>query len=307
MRQDRGWLDHAARLRAGAVTMASLHQGQQPIPARAGVGLRAPHYQEILEQLPPIPWLEVHSENFFGEGGSALAQLDQVRSHYPISLHGVGLSLGTSGPLRQRHLEDLRRFVKRVEPVLVSEHLSWSAAGGRFLNDLLPLPYTEEALDVVVAHIAETQEALGRQILIENVSSYLQFSQSQLDEWEFLSLAAQRSGCGILLDVNNVHVNASNHGFSAEHFIRAIPPSLVQEVHLAGFTTRHIGAKAMLIDTHNRPVSDAVWHLYRLAMAHLGPRPTLIEWDADIPPLQVLLQEAAAANAIMDEKHAQVG
>jgi uncharacterized protein (UPF0276 family) len=209
----------------------------------------------------------------------------------------VGLSLGSADELNRSHLSKLKRLAERFEPALVSEHLCWCSAGGRYLNDLLPLPYTEEALALVSRHIEQTQTFLGRRILIENVSSYLQFAHSTIPEWEFLAAAAGLSGCGILLDVNNIYVNAVNHGFDAGRYLEAIPVEAVEEIHLAGFDN----TGECLIDTHGKPVADDVWALYRHAVRRFGRVPTLIEWDADIPPLAVLLDEARKADAILAE------
>ena len=275
------------------------HQGSaRTIPACAGIGLRAPHYREILETRPDLGWLEVHSENYFGEGGQPLYYLEQIRKHYPLSLHGVGLSLGSVDPLSQDHLVKLKSLIARFEPGLVSEHLSWSSFGGRFANDLLPLPYTEESLRHMCERIAYVQDFLGRQILIENVSSYLQFTDSTIPEWEFVSEIASTTGCGILLDINNIFVNASNHGFDPVIYIDAIPASAIKEIHLAGFDTNG----QCLIDTHGKPVVEEVWSLYRHAVRCLGRVPTLIEWDIDIPPLDVLIGEAREADTILREK-----
>jgi uncharacterized protein (UPF0276 family) len=259
-----------------------------------GIGLRAPHYAELLERRPPLAFLEVHSENFFARGGAALAALERARASYPLSLHGVGLSLGSAGVLDPLHLERLAVLVRRFEPALVSEHLCWSASGGRHANDLLPLPYTEEALAHVCGHVAQVQERLARAILVENVSTYLAFPEATIPEWEFVAEVARRTGCGVLLDVNNVWVNAANHGFEPGRYLDASDARPVGEMHLAG----HEAAGGLLIDTHGAPVSDAVWDLYAEALARFGPRPTLVEWDADIPALDVLLGEAAKARAI---------
>jgi uncharacterized protein (UPF0276 family) len=268
-------------------------------PARAGIGLRAPHYREILDTQPAIGWLEVHSENYFGDG-QPLSFLERIRRHYPLSLHGVGLSLGRAGTLDTEHLRKLKRLVERIDPGLVSEHLSWGAIDSRHLNDLLPLPYTEEALDRVCAHVGETQDFLGRRILIENVSSYVRWKHDTIPEWEFVAAAAQRTGCGLLLDVNNIYVSAINHGFDPRAYLAAIPGNRVEEIHLAGFDE----AGECLIDTHGRHVSEPVWRLYRETIARLGPRPTLIEWDTDIPALSVLLDEAATAQHILEKEDA---
>jgi uncharacterized protein (UPF0276 family) len=266
------------------------------ISARAGIGLRAPHCREIIETRPDIGWVEVHSENYFGDGGQPHRFLEHIRRDYPLSLHGVGLAIGSTAALDRGHLDKLASLIGRYEPGLVSEHLCWGAAGTRHLNDLLPLPYTEEALAHVCSRIEQTQAHLRRQILIENVSSYLQFRHSTIPEWEFLAEVSARSGCAILLDVNNIYVSAVNHGFDALTYLNAIPVAAVQEIHLAGFDA----SGPCLIDTHGTAVSDDVWTLYRATIARLGPRPTLIEWDTDIPPLGVLLAEAATATQILE-------
>lgn len=270
------------------------------VPPRAGIGLRAPHYRDILATLPDIGWLEVHSENYFGDGGQPLHYLERIRQHYPVSLHGVGMSLGSVDRLDREHLRRLKALIGRFEPGLVSEHLCWSGVGGHCLNDLLPLPYTEEALDVVCDRVSEMQDYLGRQILVENISSYLQFSHSTIAEWDFLAAVAARSGCGILLDVNNIYVSAVNHSFDALRYLRAVPVDAVQEIHLAGFDI----LDGLLIDTHGKRVVDEVWALYRNALARFGAVPTLIEWDTDIPELAVLLDEAATAEHFLGASHA---
>lgn len=272
-------------------------------PASAGVGLRPAHFEQVLQTRPRVPWLEVHSENFFCGGGEMWHVLDSVRQDYPISLHGVGLSLGSAQPLNRTHLTKLRDLVRRVDPVLVSEHLCWGAVGPRHLNELLPLPYTEESLELMIRRVAETQEFLGRQILIENVSSYLVYRHSTIPESEFLAQLAHGSGAGILLDVNNVYVNTVNHGGDAEAFVRSLPKAAVQEIHLAGFTRKTGLGADLLIDTHNSPVDPAVWQLYRTATESLGAVPTLIEWDQDLPDFGVLLSEAMHAQEIIDEQY----
>ena len=269
---------------------------QHMIPAQAGIGLRSLHHQEVLDSKPAVAWFEVHSENFFGDGGPNLGYLDAVRKDYPVSLHGVGLSLGSTDPLDIRHLARLKDLIDRCQPGLVSEHLAWNSVDGRYMNDLLPLPYTEEAMRHICRRISRTQDYLGRQILIENLSSYLRFKHSTIPEWEFLAAAAELSGCGILLDVNNIYVSAVNHDFDPYVYIQAIPSAAIQEVHLAGFHD----AGDCLIDTHGTPVSEAVWRLYRHTLRCHGIKPTLIEWDTDIPALPVLLQEAARAQSMME-------
>jgi len=274
-----------------------------PIPACAGIGLRAVHYREVLESLPATGWLEVHSENYFGEGGAPHTYLGALRPHYPLSLHGVGLSLGSADPLDLTHLEKLQAVIERYEPALVSEHLSWGSIDGRHFNDLLPLPYTEEALDQVSDRVSEAQERLGRRILLENPSTYLRFTHSTIAEAEFLSELVRRSGCGILLDVNNVYVSARNHGFDPYDYLRTLPPADVEEIHLAGFTVKRCDSIELLIDTHSRPVDPEVWALYQAALDLLGPRPTLIEWDKDLPPLETLVGEADHAQCLLEETH----
>jgi len=272
-----------------------------PIPACAGIGLRAAHYREVLDTLPPVGWLEVHSENYFGAGGAPHAHLEALRPRYPLSLHGVGLSLGSTDPLDLAHLAKLQALIARYEPALVSEHLAWGAIDGRHFNDLLPLPYTEEALDHVSGRVTEAQERLGRQILLENPSTYLCFAHSTIPEAAFLSELARRTGCGILLDVNNVYVSACNHRFDPHGYLSAIRPADVGEIHLAGFTVNCFDDGEILIDTHSRPVHAAVWALYRTAIASLGPLPTLIEWDTELPALEVLAGEADHAQQILEE------
>ena len=276
----------------------------QPIPAQAGIGLRGPHLLQVLDTRPDVAWFEVHSENYFALGGRAVAELDAVRRDYPLSLHGVGLSLGGSDPLDDRHIENLKRAIARFAPALVSEHLCWSAAGMQHFHDLLPLPYTEEALRHVSGRIVEAQERLGARLLIENVSSYLEFEHSTLPEWEFLREVAARSGCGILLDVNNIYVSAINHGFDARRYIDAIPAGAVGEIHLAGHVRKDIEGTPLLIDSHSRPVTDAVWDLYAYALEKVGPKPTLIEWDSELPGFEVLQGEAAKAAAHLEARHA---
>ena len=275
-----------------------------PMPAAAGIGLRKQQHLDVLADSPRVAWFEAHSENYFAEGGPHIDCLERIREQYPLSLHGVGLSLGSTDALNRDHLERLRLTVQRFRPALVSEHLSWSSVGGLFANDLLPLPYTEEALRHVSARISIVQDVLGRQILIENVSSYLEFQCSRIAEWDFLAAVAAESDCGILLDVNNVYVTAHNHGYDCARYLNAIPRSAVQELHLAGHTPVSLGGRELLIHTHSAPVSDAVWALYRTALLRFGPVPTLIEWDAQIPALSELVAEADKANAVQRSLYA---
>ena len=260
----------------------------------------------MLNTLPKVAFVEVHSENYFGDGGQPLAFLERFRSEYPLSLHGVGLSLGSADALNLAHLTKLKRLVQRFEPALVSDHLCWVGVGGQYLNDLLPLPYTEASLVHMVDRVQEAQDFLGQQMLVENVSSYLQFKHSTIPEWDFVAELARRSGCGLLFDVNNIYVNAINHGFDPMVYLCAIPPSCVKEIHLAGFDRlEEKGGAVCLIDTHGNPVSSDVWTLYDAAIARCGTVPTLIEWDTDIPPLATLLGEADKANAVLAKYHAR--
>ena len=270
-----------------------------PIPAAAGIGLRFPHHELVAQGRPQVAWFEVHAENYFG-GGAARQLLTSVRRDYPLSLHGVGLSLGSAEGLDGQHLQRIAELVRSVEPGLVSEHLSWSVVGGRYLADLLPLPMTEEALAVVCRHVEQTQTTLQRRILIENPSTYLQFQHSTIPEWEFMAAVAQRSGCGILCDVNNIYVSASNHGWNPQAYLEALPVSAVGEIHLAGHAVRTLDDGSVLrIDDHGARVAAEVWALYRQALRCFGATPTLIEWDTDIPAFDVLLDEAAQASALM--------
>jgi uncharacterized protein (UPF0276 family) len=256
---------------------------------------------EFLVGHPDVPWLEVHSENYFAAGGSAHDALARVRAAYPLSFHGVGLSLGSTDPLDRGHLRRLAELVRRYEPALVSEHLSWSSIGGRFVNDLLPVPATREALEHLVLRVDETQEGLGRRILIENVSSYLALGAGEMPEHCFLAELAQRTGCCVLLDVNNLYVNECNHGTSAAAFIAGLPQSCVGEIHLAGHTIHDYDGERVVVDTHNTYVCEAVWSLYERAVARFGRVPTLVEWDSELPALDVLVDEARRADHIMME------
>src|SRR5262245_57502859 len=277
-------------------------------PTGTGVGLRARHVAELIATRPAVPWLEVHPENYMARA-AALADLEAVRRDYPVSLHGVGLSLGSADGIDRRHLGRLTALVERIEPCLVSEHLSWSSAGGAYLNHLLPLPYTEEALAIVARHVSEVQDALGRVLLIENPSSYLRFRHGTLDEPAFLGELARRTGCGILCDVNNVHVSAWNLGFDADAYLDALPARAVREIHLAGHAANAADGRILLIDDHGSPVAEPVWRLFRRALARFGALPALIEWDTDVPELGVLLSEAAIAQdmiaaAAIEDRHA---
>jgi len=270
------------------------------LPVAAGVGLRTPHVAYVIATRPDVAWLEVHSENYFADGGNAIAALQRVRADYPVSLHGVGLSLGSTDPIDVAHVAKLERLIARIEPALVSEHLCWGSFGGHHFNDLLPLPYTEEALSHVCARVAALQDRLGREIAVENVSSYMAFADATIPEWEFVAAVAARTGCKLVVDVNNVYVNAINLRFDASAYLAAIAPDAVAEIHLAG----HDASGPCLIDTHGTRVAPAVWALYEQALERFGRRPTLVEWDTDIPTFDVLQDEAAKATAILDIRRA---
>jgi uncharacterized protein (UPF0276 family) len=260
-------------------------------PLGFGVGLRRPHYGHILEQHPPMDWFEVISENFMVDGGRPLEVLEGVRSHYPVVMHGVSLSIGSAEPLNRVYLETLRAATRRFEPAWVSDHLCWTGVGGRNLHDLLPLPYTEETVSHVAGRIRRVQEILERPILIENVSSYMAFRSSRLEEWEFLTAVAEEADCGILLDLNNIFVSAFNHRFDPVRYIDAVPADRVVQFHLAG----HSDHGSYLLDTHDHPIRPEVWALYEHAVRRFGRVPTLIEWDDNIPGFEVLAAAAAEA------------
>lgn len=273
-----------------------------PIPARAGVGLKPEHYEAILETRPDVGWFEVHPENYMGEGGAPHYFLSRVRARYPVSFHGVGLSIGSAGRIDATHLARLAALMDRYEPAVFSEHLAWSTHDGTYLNDLLPLPYTGETLDIVCRHVDEVQTTLARRMLLENPSTYVVFGASEMSETEFLGEVARHTGCGLLLDVNNVFVSATNNGFDAEAYIDAFPAGHVGEIHLGGHAETQDEAGTLLIDAHDREVKDAVWALYRRALARTGAVPTLIEWDNDVPDWPVLLAEATRAEAALDQE-----
>jgi uncharacterized protein len=258
----------------------------------------------VLATRPAVGWLEVHAENYMS-GGPPAYLLDAVRRDYPVSIHGVGLSLGSSDGIDAAHLERLAGLVERIEPCLVSEHLSWSVNGGAYLNHLLPLPYTEEALAVVSRNVARAQERLGGQLLVENPSSYLRFLDSSIPEAEFLAELSRRTGCGILCDVNNIFVSAHNVGLDMGGYLDALPADAVGEIHLAGYALNDADGHAVLIDDHGSRVAPPVWSLYAAALARFGPVPTLIEWDTDLPALPVLLEEAEVAARMLRERQAR--
>lgn len=268
-----------------------------PIPACAGIGFRSVHHHELVAERPAVGWIEAHTENYFHEGGAAGRALERARANYPLSLHGVGLGLGSAEGVDREHLARVKRAIARFEPGLVSEHACWGRAGGEFFNDLLPLPYTDEAVELLARQVGEAQDFLGVPLLIENVSAYVSFEHSRLKEWEFLSAVAAISGCGLLLDINNVYVSSKNLGFDAQAFIDGLPADRVGEIHLAG----HAQSGNLLIDDHGSQVCDAVWQLYRYAVNRMGAVPTLIEWDTNIPALSTLVAESRRADAILGE------
>jgi len=261
------------------------------------MGLRNQHYPIITETWPEVDWFEAISENYMDTGGRPLQILEQVRHRYPIALHGTALSIGSMDPLSQNYLERLRKLVDRIDPFIVSDHLCWSGIDGEVLHDLLPLPFTEEAVQHVVKRVNQVQEFLGRKILLENVSTYVTYKHSVMPEWEFLTEVAKRSGCGILLDVNNIYVNAVNHKFDPREYLKNIPAEFVGQIHLAG----HTDMGSFLFDTHSAPIIDSVWELYREALNLLGPVSTLIEWDENIPPFEHLLEEVEKAKTIYQQ------
>jgi uncharacterized protein len=292
----------ASRTVPQAMDRASFVMVSRPIPAGVGIGLRLPHHQWVLQHAPAAPWLEVHPENYM-HSETAAAELDLIRKKYPLSLHSVGLSLGSAEGVCAEHVRRLARLIGRYEPALVSDHLSWSAIDGVHFPDLLPLPYTEEALEVVARNIDAVQRQIRRRILVENPSSYLRFSASTLSEAEFIGELVRRCGCGVLLDINNIAVSAYNHGESPAEslvsFLRHVPPASIAEIHLAGHATLTLEKDVSLrVDDHGSRVSGEVWQLYAQAVAALGMRPTLIEWDKNLPDFDTLRQEADMASEV---------
>jgi uncharacterized protein (UPF0276 family) len=271
-----------------------------PTPLKSGAGFKPEHLEAILADSRKVGFFEVHAENYMGDGGAPLAMLERLRADYPIFLHGVAMSIGGEDPLDREHLARFKRLVRRYEPQVVSEHLAWSTHDTAFYNDLLPVPYTRAVLERVVEHIDEVQHTLGRTLLLENPSTYVAFNDCEMGEIDFIREVARRTGCGLLLDVNNVFVSATNHGFSPERYLADFPLHLVREIHLAGHATEADDeGKPLLIDAHDRPVSAEVWALFEQVIATLGPTPTLIEWDNDVPDWSVLKAEADAADAIL--------
>lgn len=281
-----------------------MHDGREPrvgaLRAHAGVGLRNVHLPAFLSERPAAAWLEVHSETFLADGGPRLRALEAIRRDFPLSCHSVGISLGSARGLDADHLRRLRALYDRLDPCLVSDHLAWSVNAGTYFNDLLPLPYTDESLDAVARNIDYAQTALRRRLLVENPSHYLRIEGCRIPEPEFLAELTRRTGCGLLLDVNNVHVSAVNIGVDADAYIEAFPADFVGEIHVAGHSACEIGDFTMLIDDHGARVSPAVWRLLERALQRAGPCPVLVEWDNRIPELPALLGEAARAQALLD-------
>lgn len=275
-----------------------------PIPATAGIGLRSAHHEALLRERPRVGWIEVHTENYFHDGGPHVRELERAREIYPLSLHGVGMGLGSADPLDRSHIAKVRRAIERFTPSLVSEHACWASHEGEHFNDLLPLPYTEESVAHLASRIAQAQDLLGRQILIENLSCYLSYKCSRLTEWEFLAAVVERSGCGLLLDVNNAYVNSVNVGLDAVAFINGLPTGAVGEIHLAGHARQMVDGREILLDDHGSKVPEPVWNLYELALRRFGRVPTLIEWDTNLPELPVLVGEADRAQRHLEAAHA---
>jgi uncharacterized protein len=277
-----------------------LDSQKKGLPAMAGVGYKPQHFNDILSNPAPVGWLEIHAENYMGAGGRSLAQLRHLAERFPISVHGVGLSIGGEAALDADHLARLKLLCDWLQPASFSEHLAWSTHDGAFLNDLLPLPYTAATLARVVEHIDHVQNVLGRTMLLENPSTYVAFTETDMDEVEFLTEISQQSGCGLLLDVNNVYVSAINQNYDPLGYIRAFPLHLVGEIHLGGHDEdRDSAGRRLLIDSHGAEVVDPVWQLYAATLAQRGPKPTLIEWDNDVPDWPVLTAEAMRAAALL--------
>lgn len=287
----------------GSVATSGVPDGRSGLPWRAGVGLKPQHFREVLTTRPDVGFFEVHAENYMVDGGPFHQFLGQVREHYALSLHGVGLSIGGSDPLDESHLERLAALIDRYRPASFSEHLAWSSHGEVFYNDLLPVPYDRRTLDRVCEHVDRVQERLGLRMLLENPSTYVEFETSTMSETAFLREVLKRTGCGLLLDVNNVHVSCTNHGRDAMAYLRDLPLAEVGEVHLAGFARDEDAAGApLLIDSHGSPVDEAVWGLYAHVIAQLGAIPTLLERDNDVPALQMLVAEAGRAESLMSTR-----
>ncbi len=269
---------------------------QKPISG-CGVGLRSPHIDEILETQPDVPWFELLADNHMVQGGVILAQVEMIRDHYPVTLHSVGLSLGSVDPLNRTYLEQLGLLAQRADATWISEHLCFTSIDGTYTHDLLPLPYTEESLRHVIDRIVQVQDFFQSRILVENVSSYIHFADSQIPEDEFLCAVAEQADCWLLVDVNNIYVNQINHGLNGNEYIDRLPLERIREIHLAGYEDKG----DYLLDTHNQAVSEPVWRLYERLIRRRSDIPTLIEWDSDIPPFSILMDEAHKASAIVEE------
>lgn len=276
------------------------------LPAATGVGFKPEHFASIGAGKPPVGFFEVHAENYMSAGGLPHAQLTALRADYALSIHGVGLSIGGARGLDENHLGRLRILCDRYQPESFSEHLAWSSHGADYLNDLLPLPYTEETLNTVAAHVDQLQDALARRILLENPSTYVLFAESTIPEAEFLAEVARRTGCGLLLDINNVHVSAANHRTDPWRYLATFPLDLVGEIHLGGHAEEVLASGPLLIDAHGTPVADQVWDLFSRVIRKTGPLPTLVEWDNDLPDWPVLAAEAARADAILRQEARQL-
>ena len=277
------------------------------LPLSPGIGYKSQHFRGLINHDGPITWLEIHAENYMGDGGRPLAQLRALAERFPISVHGVGLSIGGEAPLDHDHLTRLKHLCDWVNPAMFSEHLAWSTHDTGYLNDLLPLPYTQATLDRVATHIAQVQDTLGRRMLLENPSTYLCFAETDMAEVDFLRALSDQTGCGLLLDVNNVFVSATNQGTDARAYIDAFPLDRVGEIHLGGHDNdQDDHGHPLLIDSHGASVADPVWALYGYTLQKAGPRPTLIEWDTDVPPLETLIAEATRAQTVLRTTQAEV-
>lgn len=281
----------------GKLAEGGVELSHRAVASGCGIGLRSQHFGEFLQRLPAVAFVEVISENHMVAGGPERTVLQRVRQHCPVALHGVSMSIGSTDPLDFAYLDRLGQLADEIDPPWVSDHLCWSSVGGRHAHELLPLPFTPEVVTHVASRVATVQERLRRQVCLENISSYLHFEHSTMSEWEFLVEVARRSGCGILLDVNNIFVNAHNHSFAATEYLDHVPADLVVSLHLAG----HRAVGSLLLDTHDQPISAPVWQLYAQTVARLGQRPTLIEWDDDLPALATLLEQAAQAERVEAE------
>ena len=269
------------------------------MPTASGVGLRLPHLTDVVATRPSAAWFEIHPENFLANPHAAELLVDIARG-YPVSVHSVGVSIGSASGIDRLHLARVRALVDRIDPIFVSGHLAWSTHAGEYLNDLLPLPYTKETLRIVSAHVDEVQDALGRQYLVENPSSYVSFSTSTMTEVAFLSELVHRTGCRLLCDVSNIYLSAHNLGFDRDRYLAELPAEAIAELHLGGFTPEpEDGGGEVLVDTHGSGIAEPIWAFYARALEHFGPKPTLIEWDNDVPALDVILAEAAAADAVL--------